>query len=141
MAGRSSRFTVAIHVLAAIAAKGGCTPVCSDILAGSVNTHPVVIRRLMCALREAGLIRSVAGANGGFVLARPADQIGLGEVYAAVEPEGVFAQHDEPNKACPVGRCMPGLLDSVISGANAALITYLNQWTVDAVAQRLDSAA
>ena len=57
----SSRFLVAIHVLSMLAHKSGAGPVCSSVIATSVNTNPVVIRRLMSQLEKANLVTSVAG--------------------------------------------------------------------------------
>ena len=77
---QNSRFAVAIHTLLMLATKAD-GPISSDYIAGSVGTNPVLIRRLMGDLRNAGLVDSRAGATGGFVLARPAegrsDQRGL----------------------------------------------------------------
>lgn len=43
--------------------------------------------QLMRRLKDAGIVRSVRGANGGYVLARPASEITVGEIFeAAGEP-------------------------------------------------------
>ena len=58
----SSRFVVAIHALSVIARAGGRNPVCSSVVAESVNTNPVVIRRLMRDLEKGGYVaRSAPG--------------------------------------------------------------------------------
>ena len=76
----------------------------SDYIAGSVNTNPVVIRRILALLARASLVRTQEGARGGTTLARPAEQIDLLAVYRAVEGGGLFALHPQPpNPACPVG--------------------------------------
>jgi len=59
------RFTVAIHVLCLLAALHP-KPVTSEFIAGSVNTNPVVIRRILAALRRAGLVKSQPGVSGGW---------------------------------------------------------------------------
>ncbi len=43
----SSRFIVAVHALSVLARFSGRGPVCSAMVAESVHTNPVVIRRLM----------------------------------------------------------------------------------------------
>ena len=60
----------------------------SEYIAGSVNTNPVVIRRIVGMLKKGGLVVSTEGAGGGTELARLAGKITLAEVYRAVEPEG-----------------------------------------------------
>ena len=62
------RFAFAVHVLAALAwraRRGFECGITSEDLAGSVNTNPVVIRRLLGPLRAAGLIETVKGCGGG----------------------------------------------------------------------------
>jgi DNA-binding IscR family transcriptional regulator len=61
------RFTVAIHVLCLLAAQHP-QPLTSEFIAGSVNTNPVVIRRLLGSLRRAGLVKSQPGVSGGWEL-------------------------------------------------------------------------
>jgi Rrf2 family protein len=147
MAGRSSsRFAVAVHALAVIARDGGgqCSgaPSCSDWIADSVGTNPVVIRRLLGILREAGIVGSVAGPKGGFVLGRPAAGIRLGDVYRLVEPDGAFALHETPNSCCTVGKCMSDMLGRITLEANQALAGDLDRWTLsDVLTQVLETAA
>ncbi len=112
---------MAVHVLAVLAYKNG-EPVTSALLAGSVNTNPVVIRRLLLLLQAAGFIETRKGAGAGSRLSRPPARITLAEVYQAVETEEPFASHSKrPNKACPVGHCIQAALDKVFASAEAAL--------------------
>src|SRR5436305_12368211 len=99
----SSRFAVAVHVLALLA-RAGDEPVKSDSIAASVNTNPVVIRRILCALGRAHLITSQPGAAGGSRLARVPEQISLRAVYRAVEGGDTFLLHRQP----PTRRCVVG---------------------------------
>ena len=117
----SCRFAVAVHVLAVLAYKDG-GPATSRLLASSVNTNPVVIRRLLLALQEAGFIETRKGAGMGSRLSRAADRISLAEVYRAVETNEPFALHSRrPNQACPVGHCIQAALERVFASAEAAL--------------------
>ena len=43
------------------------------------------LEQLIAPLRNAGLVKSVRGAYGGYLLARPADQITAGEVLVVLE--------------------------------------------------------
>ncbi len=70
----NSQFAIAVHVLALIA-KGGEENVKSDCVAKSVNTNPVVIRRLLCNLNQAKLVISQTGGAGGTRLVRPPEEI------------------------------------------------------------------
>lgn len=43
------------------------------------------LEQLMSKLKKAGIIKSIRGANGGYVLAKPTDEISVGEVLRALE--------------------------------------------------------
>jgi Rrf2 family protein len=117
----SSRFAFAVHVLALLAQQQGA-PLSSEIIAGSVNTNPALIRRLLTMLANAGLTGSQLGAGGGALLAREPRSITLLDVYRAVDDAQLFAMHrEEPNPACMVGRHIQHTLRGVISDAQRAM--------------------
>lgn len=124
------RFTVAIHVLCLLAALHP-KPVTSEFIAGSVNTNPVVIRRILAVLRRAGLVKSQPGANGGWELLVKPGNITLGGLYQVVRPGTVFAMHSQqPNVLCPVGRNIQRGLGSHYQKAQAAMETELDHTTI-----------
>ena len=126
----SSRFAVAVHILTLLETSGG-QPLRSEWIAGSVNTNPAVVRRILSMLARAGLTRSRMGAGGGSLLARPASGITLLDVYLAVDQGELFAMHREtPNPKCPVGRNIQGVLASTTCAAERALQAELAQRTV-----------
>ena len=129
----SSRFAVAVHMLALMAAAED-EPIESDQMAGSVNTNPVVIRRILCSLSRAELVISQTGAAGGSKLARKAGQISLLDVYRAVEEGGVFALHRQsPNRCCPVGGAIESVLNDVLCEVNMAVERALAGTTIEQV--------
>lgn len=131
----SSRFIVAIHALSVLARAAGKGPVCSNMVARSVHTNPVVIRRLMSELEKARLVRSVAGRAGGFELDRHADAITLADVYKAVEDETVFRMHKtDPHAECPVAAQIGKILSGPLRAAESALAQSLAQTTLRDVA-------
>ena len=69
----SSRFAVAIHILAGLTLHSG-EPLPSEIIAKSAHTNPAVIRRLLSMLNRAGLTSAQLGQGGGALLARPAER-------------------------------------------------------------------
>jgi DNA-binding IscR family transcriptional regulator len=108
----SSKFTVSIHILSMIALSDG-KPITSEYIAGSINTNPALVRRLMSALKKAGLIttQTKLGATG---LTKPSEKIALSEVFHAVEGETtLFAIHEDTNHDCPVGARIGKVLASV----------------------------
>ena len=126
----SSRFAVAVHILTLLA-QGGGEPVTSEYIAGSVNTNPSLIRRLLSALARAGLTTSQLGTGGGALLARPASEITLLDVYRAVDEGEVFGMHREaPNPNCPVGRNIQAELQLRFDSATSALEVELGHTTI-----------
>ena len=53
-------------------------------LAEREGLTPAYVHKLMRLLRRGGLVKSVRGRNGGYQLARPADQIDLGSALLAL---------------------------------------------------------
>lgn len=126
----SSRFAFAVHVLALLSLQQG-VPLSSEMIAGSVNTNPVLIRRLLAMLAEAGLTTSQLGAGGGALLAREPRDITLLDIYHAVDDAQLFALHREtPNPACMVGRNIQTVLTGVIGDAQQALESSLASRTL-----------
>jgi Rrf2 family protein len=127
----NSRFAVAVHILTLLDQSGG-EPATSEYIAGSVNTNPSLVRRLLGTLAKAGLTTSRMGTGGGALLARPAESITLRDVFRAVEEEGeLFRMHRErPNPACPVGRNIQAVLEDRFDDAMKALEARLARTTI-----------
>ena len=133
----SSRFVIGIHVLAILARAQGKGPVCSGFIAQSVNTNPVVIRRLMANMEQAALVKSIAGRKGGFVLAKLPKEITLQEIFNALEGSEIFRMHArEPSRQCPVGSCISYVISRPLKVAEEAMSAALARTTLnDVVAQ------
>ena len=121
----NSRFAVATHLLTSLALaaeRGPDVLLTSEELAESINTSPVVVRRIIGLLRKAGLVISHSGRGGGNALARPAARISLLDVYRAVDEPILFAMNpNRPNPACPVSCRMKELLGPVFADAEQAV--------------------
>jgi len=121
---------MAVHVLAVLAYKEG-DRVTSSSLAGSINTNPVIVRRLLLALQKAMLVETCKGAGSGSRLSRSPRRINMAEVYRAVEAVEPFATPSrKPNAACPVGHCIKKTLDKVFASAQSALERDLEKTTL-----------
>jgi len=139
----SSRLTVAVHVLTLLAHGGeGEGSVTSGFIASSVNTNPVVVRRLLALLRGAGLVRSQGGPGGGWALLRPASWITLRDVYRAVEGEELFPLHaNAPNPRCPVGRTIQAALAGHYREARLAVELDLSRTTIATLVEEVRALA
>ena len=138
----STRFTIAAHIMTLLAHAGPGQVMTSEYIAGSANTNPVVIRRLLRLLAQARLVESTPGATGGSRLARPAAEITLQRLYEAVEPDTLFALHRKaPNPACPVGRNIHAALRPAFDRAQSALLHSLGTTTVADLARSTSRGA
>ena len=133
----NSRFAVAVHVLTLMAWSGE-EPLKSEQVAESVNTNPVVIRRMLCELAEAGLVVSQTGSLGGSRLASDPAKTTLLDIYQALECGGVFSLHRQPpSRNCPVGVNIETVLGDVLLEVDAAVEAVLAKITIRDVVQRL----
>ena len=131
---------MAVHVLALLGYKQGIC-VSSEMLASSVNTHPVIIRRLLLALQAARFVETRKGPGLGSRLSRPADRINLGQVYRAVEGAEPFSvPRRTPKGTCPVGREIRSVLEQVFASAEAAIERDLARTTLASILGRLERA-
>ena len=133
----NSRFAVAVHVLTLMAwSDEECLK--SDQIAVSVNTNPVVIRRMLCELAGDNLVVSHTGSTGGSRLARNPEQITLLDVYRAVESSDAFSLHPKrPNRCCPVGSSIEPVLKEVRTEIDSAIEQVLSGISIGDVVLRL----
>ncbi len=135
----NARFAVAVHILTFIAVRSQEIPsITSAMIAESVDTNPVVIRRILGTLRQANLVHSQPGTGGGWVLAESADAITLLQIYRAVQDTPLFAVHQHPpNSRCDVGRNMIDVLNVYFTQAENAIEKQLEQITIDQVSRTI----
>jgi Rrf2 family protein len=131
---------MAVHVLAVLAYKEG-DRVTSGLLAASINTNPVIVRRLLLSLQRARLVETRKGAGSGSRLSRSPGRINLAEVYRAVEDVEPFASPArKANTACPVGHCIRETLNQVFASAENAMERDLEKTTLAGVISMIKAA-
>lgn len=128
----SSRFTIAIHMLACMEVFKDDYKITSDFLASSINVNPVIIRNILSQLKEAGLIEVKRGP-GGATIAKPLEEITFYDVYRSVdciEENTLFHFHENPNPDCPVGKNIHRVLDDKLLRVQAAMEQELRSITL-----------
>jgi len=126
----NSRFAVSMHILTLLEAAPN-ELVSSDYLAGSININPVLVRKEISNLKKHGLVESKEGKSGGFMLAKPAKQIRISEVYEAVRQAPILGKvKNKPNPSCEVGKQIGKHLDNLFADAEQALVKSLGQQTL-----------
>ena len=100
--------------------KGAAT---SEAIAAMLSTNPVVVRRTMAGLRDQGYVRSEKGHGGGWVLARPLQEITLRDIHAALGAPELFSiglAGDNPD--CVVEQAVNAALSGALHSAEAILL-------------------
>ena len=137
----SSRFTIAVHMLTCMETFKEEYKITSDFLAASINVNPVIIRRILSQLKDAGLIEVKRGTGGAAVI-KPLEEITFLDIYRAVEcieENTLFHFHENPNPACPVGRNIHAVLDCHLADAQRAMENELKKVTLLDITRELQT--
>jgi len=130
----NTQFAVAVHVLTLLAGAPGQV-LSSELLAGSAGANPVHIRRVLGALRRAGLVTSRPGAHGGWQLEHAADTLTLGRVWRAVQGTDPLLGLHGAAPECAVGQRIQRALGAVDRRAARAVENELATTTVGDLAR------
>jgi DNA-binding IscR family transcriptional regulator len=129
---RDGKLSDLLHVLLHMAELDG--PVTSEALAGILRTHPVVIRRTMAGLRDAGFVQSAKGHGGGWTLVRSLDSITLRDVYIALGEPSLFAiGHRSDVPTCLIEQAVNAALDETLAAAHQLLMDRFGAITLGAL--------
>ncbi|MEQ8267704.1 MAG: Rrf2 family transcriptional regulator [Parvibaculum sp.] len=129
---RDSRLSGVLHVLLHMAEQEG--PVTSEVLARAMGTNPVVIRRIMAGLREAGYVRSEKGHGGGWRLDCELAAVTLADIYAALGRPSLLAMGNRTEApGCLVEQAVNAALTDAFDEAEALLLARLGEATLAAL--------
>lgn len=118
---------LAIRTMVLLALEGGEEPVSPRQMADRLNSSPSYLAKVTAVLVNAGILRSIRGAHGGVLLARPAGEITLLSIVEASQGLIVgnfcagIAAHKEP--VCSFHQVMHDL--------HGAMIEVLSRWTLN----------
>ena len=134
----SSRFSVAVHIISILQLYGNPMPT-SEYIAGSVNTNPVVIRRILGMLKQAGIVDMKRGTGGAY-LVKNVEDITMLDIYKAVgsvEDGQLFQIHENPNPECPVGANIQDVVNVALISAQDAMEGVLQKITLADITKNL----
>lgn len=133
----SSQLSDVLHVLLHLAQADA--PLTSEALAAAMSTNPVVLRRLMVGLREAGFVSSEKGHGGGWVMTAPMESVTLRDVHMALgAPPLVSLGFREDRPECLVAQVVNESLRTAMAQAEASLLVHLENITLAELAQGFD---
>lgn len=118
---RDSRLSSVLHALLHMSEQD--RPMTSDELAECMRTNPVVVRRTMGLLREAGFVTSERGHSGGWRIKADLSKLTLRQLHEALGEPTVFAignRNETPD--CLVEQSVNAVLDSAFAEAEALLL-------------------
>lgn len=134
----NTRFATAIHIMTLLA-KVPQEWLTSDWIAGSINVNPVIVRKELCEMREAGLITSRLGKEGGTRLSKSAEEIKISEIYEAVKNNEVLGKKNQkPNPACPVGKEINNHLSMLFEQTDLLVKDFLGDKSLQEFANQFD---
>jgi Rrf2 family protein len=81
----SAKVDYAVRAAVQLAAAEGTGPIKGDEIAGAQDIPINFLENILGLLRNAGLVQSRRGADGGYWLARPADQITIADIVRAID--------------------------------------------------------
>jgi Rrf2 family protein len=117
---QDTRLSRVLHVL--IHMEKHEKPATSDAIAAMLQTNPVVVRRTMAGLRDAGYVTSEKGHGGGWVLARPLAEITLLDIHKALGNPDMFSIGlSGDNPACVIEQSVNVALADAMTEAQALL--------------------
>ncbi|MFM9927406.1 Rrf2 family transcriptional regulator [Variovorax sp. H27-G14] len=126
---RDSKLSGVLHVLLHMAEMDG--PVTSESLAVAMHTNPVVVRRVMAGLRQAGFVSSAKGHGGGWVLSCSLTAVTLGDIHNAVGAPALLAMGNRTESpGCIVEQAVNAALDGACAEAEALLLKRFNSITL-----------
>lgn len=132
----STDFTKAIQICLFINMKEGEFK-SSTQLAESVDTNPVVVRRLLSKLKKNGIVDSIAGAQGGFLLAKAPQDISLWMIYKSVQEEQLFTRH-KVNEDCDISCNLEILVQDTFNEAELAMKPTLEKTNIANMSVQLE---
>ena len=132
-----ARLSRMLHLLIHMGRMDG--PLTSDAAAIMLGTNPVVIRRTMAGLRDAGYVRSVKGPGGGWSLTASLDDMTMLDVHRALGENRIFALGPaDPDPACLVEQAVNSSLESAMREAEALLLDRLADVSLADIAADFD---
>jgi len=126
---RDSRLSGVLHILLHMAERSG--PATSETLATTMDTNPVVIRRIMAGLRDHGYVRSEKGHGGGWTLACNLSEVTLRDIYIALGSPSLLAMGNRTEApGCLVEQAVNAALSEAFHDAEALLLSRLGDVTL-----------
>ena len=126
---RNSRLSLALHTLGHMAGDPQRKRT-SAAIAEHAGTNPVVVRRVLGKLREAGLLTSEKGHAGGWLLARDPNEVTLADVYLALDERMIASGETIEVTSCSVENALQKRVTHVLEEVEESLVRRLAETSI-----------
>ena len=134
----NTRLAIGIHILAFVECVPEKDTLNSEIVAESIGTNPVVVRRMSSALKKAGLLQSIS-IKKGLILAKRPENITLYEILKAVDPSNeLFGIHQSVNPQCTYGQSIVKVIEDEFKTVQLELEENLKTKTLNDLMNKVD---
>lgn len=130
----STRARYGIRASLELACNYGKGPLQIKIIAQKQEISVKYLEQLMAMLKSTGFVRSIRGAKGGYVLAKPPNQIKLSDIFNALEGPIVTVECLESDEYC--ARAADCVARELWSQVQQAVIGVLESVTLEDLAKR-----
>lgn len=130
----STKGRYGLTIMMELAAKFGEGPISLKSIAEKNQLSEHYLEQLIAPLRNAGLVKSVRGAYGGYILSKAVDQITAGDVIRVLEgpiSPVDFTEEDDPAKRDLWLRIRDSIASVLDSTTLSDLITFKEEGQID----------
>lgn len=127
----SEAASIAFHSMAFMAAGPGRLITSREIVS-AIKVSDAHLMKVLQRLVKAGLIKSIRGPNGGFLLAKPVHKITLLDVYESIEGKPDFNNCLLGTPVCRDKKC---ILGGLISNVNREVLEYLSKTNLNQLSE------
>lgn len=134
----NSEFTIAVHSLVFLANLPS-RMASSELLASSICTNPVRIRKVMNLLKNQGLVEVQKGTGGGYLFQSDPASISLGQLYRIICDKSLASdwRSGDPEMDCKVGSKIGEIMSRIYANAEKEYIRSLDQVTIQDILNKL----
>ncbi|MBC8080192.1 MAG: Rrf2 family transcriptional regulator [Gorillibacterium sp.] len=130
----STKGRYGLTIMMELAAREGDGPISLKSIAAKHNLSEHYLEQLIAPLRNAGLVKSIRGAYGGYVLSRPTDAITSGDIIRVLEgpiSPVDFTDEDDPAKRDLWMRIRDSIADVLDSTTLQSLVRFEDKGKYD----------
>ncbi|REG98486.1 Rrf2 family transcriptional regulator [Flavobacterium aquicola] len=127
----SGKFAITLHILTLLS-KFPDDYLSSDFIAGSMNLHPVLVRKEIANLKKNNIVESKEGKNGGTRLLKSTSKITLDDIFKMTfDTVTLGFSKNKPNPDCPIGRQINENLENLYEDINQRIGLQLSGITLE----------